>query len=254
MSQTEISEASMGEVTKWYDLVNLGEQGRPGKDAQRLIDKFFKTVAVLSCKLRSRQTYSRGGEWKLEIETVSGMSWQDVGRKLREQLMCHAAQRCGCNYCRRYQKTKRGQRESKWVNASALAVLGDPTSLAELLRSPCGLDRFDRTVLADLLECAFSGEIQSSLYPLGRPKKMAARHCAAIARELYACWKATNRRLNICDRGHTDEMKDEAARAAIEAHRRNRDKSLFLDHPMNIVPDFSHVRELMERPAGRRMM
>ena len=141
---------------------SLGDQDGPVEDIQRLIDKFFNTVAVLSSKMRSRQIYSRDREWDPQIEVVKGMTWQDVGRKLRKQMMSRLGQRCECDWCGRYQHTERGQREREWVNAAALAILGDPFDLVERMRSRRGLDRFDRRVLADLLESAFNGEVEIS--------------------------------------------------------------------------------------------
>jgi hypothetical protein len=108
-------------------------------------------------------------------------------------------------------------------------------------------------VLADLLESAFNGEVESQLRPTGRPKKIAARQCASAARKFYNYWKAIDERLGICDRGHSDEMKDEACHSVIEMHRLSRRRMLVSDHPLNVVVKFEEVRELMDRPAGRRM-
>ena len=63
---------------------------------------------------------------------------------------------------------------------------------------------------------------------MGRPKNTAAQYCANLAVRLYANWKSINRQLEIKDWGHSDEMKDEACRLAIEYHRKRLSRSMTL--------------------------
>ena len=228
-------------------------------DGQTLIDDFFKTAAVLSSKMRSRRTRAMRASAKRIglsvpeiIEVPARANWLDTGKKLREVWFARVGKRCNCWWCSVYQHTERGQREREWVNAVALATLGDPSALVERLRPRRGLDRFDQIVLADLLEMAFSGEINSELYPANRPKKIAARSCASSALKFYADWKTINRRHGIRDWGHSEDMKNFACDAVIEMHRLRRRDSLVSDHPLNSVPSLDEVRTLMDRPSKRR--
>jgi hypothetical protein len=133
--------------------------------------------------------------------------------------------------------------------------MGDPSTLVKLLNSR-NLTQFDRGILADLLDCYFKGEIISSWYPGGRPKNIAAQCCANVAIKFYANWKTINRRWRIKDWGHSDEMKDEACRVAITYLLIRRDREgtvpLISNHPLDEVPDFEQVRELLDRPRSRR--
>ena len=131
---------------------------------------------------------------------------------------------------------------------------GDPSTLVEHLNSRRAITKFDRRILAELLDCYFKGEI-NQWSPVGRPKNVAALSCARLADTFYKDWKAVNRRWRIKDWGRSDEMKDEACRVAIEWHcrRRNREGTVPLsNHPMDVIPDCEQVRALMDRPRSRR--
>ena len=88
---------------------------------------------------------------------------------------------------------------------------------------------------------------------MGRPKNTAAQYCANLAVRLYANWKSINRQLEIKDWGHSDEMKDEACRVAIEYHQKRLSRRMTVRHSnMEEIPEFAHIRELMDRPRSRR--
>jgi hypothetical protein len=223
------------------------------QDQQQKIDLFFKTRAVLSSKMRSRRRWSgTRASRPPEVEVPPQANWKDVGRELRVRYIAGVGQRCDCDWCSWYQHTRRGRRENYWVVVVALAIEGDPSTLVKHLNSRKILTRFDRIVLADLLDAAFKGETRAALHPLGRPKKIAAQSCATVALRFYGDWKANNRRLGVRDWGHSDEMKDQACHVAIEFHRLSRKGTIVLDHPMNVLPSFDEVRELISRSKARR--
>jgi hypothetical protein len=228
------------------------------EEGEQIVSDFFMTKAVLSSKMRSRRLPTMVASYKSlslripDIELTPDETWQQVGEKLREHYMAESNEPCKCDWCSRYQHTKRGQRENYWVTMVTFAILGDPSGLVEYLDSGRRLDRFDRMVLADLLNLAFRSEVDQTLHPNGRPRKIAAQDCAKVARYFYSTWKKLNRRSGVQDWGHSDEMKDEACRVAIEAHTERKRKGIVVnDHPTNVVPDFEDVRELMDRPVAR---
>jgi hypothetical protein len=239
-----------------FPAISMSEE-----EARQITNGFFRTRAVLSSKMRSRRLPAalrwdkrpdkRPSLRTPEIEVARQMSWQEVGEKLRAYYFAKSNERCDCYWCSRYQHTKRGRRENYWVNRVAFAILGDPSGLVAHLDSRRRLDGFDRMVLADLLNVAFRDEVDQAFHPSGRPRKTAARACASVAQGFYNTWKTIDRRSGVQDWGHSDEMKDQSCRVAIEMHS-VRDFSVEPYHPMNIVPDFEEVRELMNRPATRR--
>jgi hypothetical protein len=221
------------------------------QEAQDILDQYFKGVVVLTSRIWSKHPRSRLRPIP-EVQVSTQTNWRDAGRALRARFLEQARGRCDCYSCRS-QGTKRGQREKYLVHAVALAQMGDPSSLVKLLNSR-NLTRFDRRILADLLDCYFKGEIDDAWTPVGRPKNIAARACAGVAIKFYTDWKAINRRWKIKDWSHSDEMKDEACRVAIDCHLKRRDREgivLLSNHPMDEVPDFDQVRELMDRPRSR---
>jgi hypothetical protein len=238
------------------------QQEMDREEAQQLVDNFSKTRVVLSSKMRSRllpaavASYRRLALRMPEIEVTQQMDWREVGKKLREFYIVRTYQGCNCWWCSQYQNSKRGRRENYWVDVVARAITGDPSALVEHLHSRRTLDRFDRIVLADLLDAAFKGVVQSELHRTGRPKELATHSCASTASRFYKDWKAINKSFGIRDWGHSDEMKDEACRVAIEslAHRMNvlRPYSLMSDHPLDVEPQFDTVRELMDRSRADR--
>jgi hypothetical protein len=128
----------------------------------------------------------------------------------------------------------------------------DPSKLVELLKTSA-LTKLDRNILAELLDAVFRGEIDDACAPLGRSKNIAAQFCANLAIAFYTKWKSINRQLEIKDWGHSDEMKDEACRLAIEYHRKRLNRSMTLRHSkMEEVPESAQVRELIDRPRSRR--
>jgi len=138
------------------------------------------------------------------------------------------------------------------VDAVVQAHMGDPSELVELLKTST-FTKLDRSILAELLDAVFRGEIDDACAPDGRPKNIAARFCADLAITFYTIWKSMNRRLGIKDWGHSDEMKDEACRLAIEYHRKRLSRSMTLRcSNMQQVPEFAQTRELMDRPRSRR--
>jgi hypothetical protein len=83
----------------------------------------------------------------------------------------------------------------------------------------------------------------------GRPKMNWARKCVSVASKFYLDWKEINQHRGISDWGHSDEMKDEACRVALELygdkappHMRRAEGSI----------GFEKLRELIERPRSRR--
>jgi hypothetical protein len=219
--------------------------------AQDILDQYFKAAAVLTSRIYSKHPRPRL-RLTPEIQVSTQTNWRDIGRALRGRFLEQAGGRCDCYSCRS-QGTKRGQRETYLVHAVVLAHMGDPSTLVKLLNSR-NLTQFDRRILADLLDCYFKGEI-SQWSPVGRPKNIAARSCANVATTFYTDWKAINRRWRIKDWGHSGEMKDEACHVAIDCHLIRRDlegKVPISNHPMDEVPDFEQVRELMDRSRSRR--
>jgi len=226
------------------------------QEAQDVLDHFFKPVAVLTARIWSKHPRSRPRPLPIpELEVSTPRNWRDIGRGLRAQFLEEAVvAECDCYSCRS-QQTKRGQREKYWIYAVVFALNGDPSALVEHLNSRRAITQFDRRILADLLDCSFKGEIERQLSPAGRPKNIAAQVCARHAIRFYTYWKAINRRWRIKDWGHSDEMKDEACRVAVDYHIRRRDRAGIIrvsNHPMDEVPDFDQVRELMDRPRSRR--
>ena len=130
--------------------------------------------------------------------------------------------------------------------------MGDPSELVELLKSS-PFTKADRSILPQLLDAAFGGEIDDACAPVGRPKNIAARFCADLAITFYTVWKSINQRLGIKDWGHSDEMKDDACRVAIEYHQKRLSRRMTVRlSSMEEIPKFAHIRELMDRPRSRR--
>jgi hypothetical protein len=186
------------------------------------------------------------------VQLSTRLNWRDIGQALRAEVLERVGI-CTCAQCRR-PTSKREYRENYWVAVVCLAEDGDPSGLVKHLNSRRVLTQFDRKVLAGLLDLVFKkGEPASNR---GRPKNIAAQGCARMASKLYEHWKAINRLYRIKDWGHSDEMKDEACRLAIdhrEAERaRFRGASTNPNHPLSkATPDFERVRDLMERPKLR---
>ncbi len=226
------------------------------QEAQDLFDRFFKPATVLMTRIWSKHPRSRFRPSSTpDVEILTQTNWRDIGQTLRAQFLARARDRCDCYSCRS-QRTKRGKRERYWVSAVALAQMGDPSILVKHLISQRAFTQFDRRILAELLDCVFKGETDSAWSPVGRPKNIAAQSCAGLAIKFYTDWKAINRRWGIKDWGHSDEMKDEACRVAIDYHLARRRwigiGMSISNHPLNATPDFEQVRELMDRPRSRR--
>jgi hypothetical protein len=235
---------------KHFSEIELGPQ-----EAQDILDRFWKASCVLTARLWSKHQRPSARSRPIPQIKVSGQTnWRDLGHALRIQFLERAGDRCDCCSCRG-QHSKRGQRERDWVDAVVFAQMGDPSKLVEHLSSRRAFTQFDRKILSDLLDCYFKGEIRQSWSPVGRPKNIAAQVCANTATVFYKDWKASNRRWGIKDWGHSDEMKDEACRVAIDYHLTRRDREgrvPISNHPMDEVPDFEQVRALMDRPRSRR--
>lgn len=241
----------------WRDLLELAHS-IPADERQRIIDETFKVIAVLTSKMRSLQSSTQRRSVKRltrvpDLVLPSNATWRESGDRLRQHWLARADQLCDCWWCTVYRHTDRGRRERDWVLRVTWAIFGDASELVEYLQSRRKLNRFDRIVLADLLKIAFEGEVKSELHPRGRPKEYATSSCAIAALKFYGDWKTLNRRLGICDWGHSDEMKDQACWVAIEHHkvRIHVGGRIMSDHPMYIVPSFDEVRELIERPRAR---
>jgi hypothetical protein len=219
------------------------------QEAQDIVDRYFTEAAKLTARLWSKHPRSRHTGAPPEIQFSTNLTWKDVGRAIRAWVLDRALERCNCYSCRT-QGGKRGRRENYWISLVCLARMGDPSALVKHLNSRRALTQFDRRCLADLLDANFKGEFNAPR--IGRPKKIAARSCASIAVKQYKDWKAINRQYRIRDWGHSDEMKEEACRIAIDYHVARNGGGLMSNHPMNEVPTFEQVRELMERPTARR--
>jgi hypothetical protein len=227
-------------------------------EVQEVVDNVIMPSLVLSSKMRSRLKYSKHSKHSKplalpEVDVPPGATWQDTGQELRARWLARAGQRCDCYWCSVYQRTKQGRRENYWVTVVACARAGAPSALVKHLDSRRVLSRSDRRILADLLDATFTGEVQAALRPPGRPKHVAAQACANVALKFYHDWKALNRRWKIRDWGHSDEMRDESCRIALEMHTAPRVGSIRLPgRPMEVVPTFEKIRELMDRPKARR--
>ena len=188
-----------------------------------------------------------------KIEVVPGMTWRDVGKQLRTRLMESPVRKCDCRWCSEYHRTKRGKREHYWVQLVSYAAAGDPSGLIKHFNSRRVITPFDRETLAVAFEVVFAGELpREVLQKKGRPKNVAAIACSQIALMFYDDWKWLNSHIKISDWGHSDEMKHEACEAAIEYHSRCIEDVIVSNHPLNVVPRFDAVRELMDRPRTRR--
>jgi hypothetical protein len=245
----------MLERTLSLALSSISRGEKLDQEVRDIVDHYFTTASILTARIWSKHPRSRpSAPPKIEVSTQT--DWRDVGQALRARLLERARERCDCYSCRN-QDTKRGQREKHWVNLVAQTELGDPSLLVGHLNSRRLLTQFDRKCLADLLDAVFRGETRAVLSPIGRPKNLAVRNCAGFAIKFYTDWKAINRQWRIKDWGHSDEMKDEACRVAIDYHLARRDllrlggRGLTSNHLMDEVPDFEQVRELMDRPRDR---
>ena len=110
------------------------------------------------------------------------------------------------------------------------------------------MTQFDRKTLAELLEWHFTGESEVKI-PRGRPANTWAKGCAHVANKFYRDWKETNKRREIRDWGHSDEMKDEACRVAIDLYGEKAPSHM---RKAEGAVSFEKLRELMERPSARR--
>ena len=230
----------------WSEIEVDPQEGRD------LINRYLKLTTILTSRIWSKHRRARPSPpLAPEVKVSTPADCRETGEALCTQFLERAGGRCDCYSCRS-QNTKSGIRERSWISAVALAYDGDPSTLVELLRSKESLSRLDRNCLAELLDAAFGGEVEAAMNIKGRPKHIAAHACASIALKFYADWKAVNRRLNVSDRGVSDAMKDEACRVALQGHKIRQANHVMLDHPMNVVPTFEEVRELMDRPRGRR--
>src|SRR6516165_7992041 len=222
------------------------------EEARDFLNRYLTATTVLTARISPKHSRSRTPRpTVLEIKSSAQPNWRDVAPALRAHFLERACDPCDCYYCR-CQDTKRGRRERRWVDAVVSAEMGDPSELVELLKTSA-FTKLDRSILAELLDAVFRGEIDDACAPMGRPKNTAAQYCANLAVRLYANWKSINRQLEIKDWGHSDEMKDEACRLAIEYHRKRLSRSMTLRcSNMEQVPEFAQTRELMDRPRSRR--
>jgi hypothetical protein len=222
------------------------------EEARDFLDRYLTATTVLTARITPKHSRSRTPRpTVLEIKSSAQPNWRDVAPALRAHFLERACDPCDCYYCRS-QRTKRGQRMRCWVDAVVQAHWGDPSELVELLKTST-FTKLDRSILAELLDAVFRGEIDDACAPDGRPKNIAARFCADLAITFYTIWKSMNRRLGIKDWGHSDEMKDEACRVAIEYHQKRLSRRMTVRHSnMEEIPEFAHIRELMDRPRSRR--
>jgi hypothetical protein len=231
----------------WSDIELDPQEGK------EIVDQYFTRAKILTARIWSKHPRSQGWKPLPEIEVSAESNWKEVGAALREHYLARVSDRCDCYSCRS-QGTKRGLREKYWVSLVTFADMGDPSELVDYFKSPKPLTQSDRKILAELLDCFFSGELLTSPHR-GRPKNMAAQALASVAIMFYKEWQAINRKWKITDWGHSDEMKDEACRFAIDRHqlRRSLSDTIHLSNdPMNKTPDFEQVRDLIGRPRSRR--
>src|SRR5262245_32264879 len=224
------------------------------QEAQDIFDRFWKATSVLTARLWSKHPRLRPRPRAItDIQISMQTNWRDIGQALRARFLERAFDACDCYSCRS-QYTKRGQRERCWVHAVVFAQMGDPSDLVELLKNSRTFTQFDRNILAELLDAVFKCEIDDAWTPVGRPRNIAAQSCTEVAMKFYTDWKSINRQCQIKDWSHSDEMKDEACRVAIEYHRlrQSRGTVRVSNHPMDKTPEFEQVRELMDRPRSRR--
>jgi hypothetical protein len=222
------------------------------EEARDFLDRHLTATTVLTARISPKHPRPRprpSATTNIQISTQT--NWRDIGQALRAQFLERACDPCDCYYCRS-QSSKRGQRERRWVDAVVFAHMGDPSELVELLKTST-FTKSDRSILAELLDAVFGGEIDDACAPVGRPKNIAAQFCANLSITFYTDWKSINRQLEIKDWGHSDEMKDEACRVAIEYHRRRLSRRMAVRlSNMEEVPEFAQIRELMDRPRSRR--
>jgi hypothetical protein len=131
--------------------------------------------------------------------------------------------------------------------------------LLSLLRSERPLTQDDRRVIADTLEWVHKQwekaeeKASSPQRGRGRPRDDSVRVLAILAWFFYWEWKQENRRLGICDRGHADDMKQQACRLILDLRREMKNRRLGIcdrGHADDYTID--RVREMMDRPRSRR--
>jgi hypothetical protein len=222
------------------------------EEARDFINRYLTATNALTARISPKRSRSRTPPPTiLEIKCSAQPNRRDVAQALRAHFLERACDPCDCYYCRS-QRTKGGQRMRCWVDAVRAAEMGDPSHLVHRLKTSA-FTRWDRNTLAELLDAVFRGEIDDACAPDGRPKNIAARFCADFAIKFYTVWKSMNRQLGIRDWGHSDEMKDEACRVAIEYHQKRLSRRMTVRHSnMEVIPKFAHIRELMDRPRSRR--
>jgi hypothetical protein len=187
------------------------------------------------------------------IEFSTQADWRAIGSALRARFIGGACDRCDCYQCRRgHRHTKRSRRVDYWTAVMSNLIRGDSSALIKHLKSGRALTQFDRRILADSLDAFLKGELHTSP-SVGRPKNIPVQGCASTALGFYDDWKTINRQCKIKDWGHSEEMKDEACRVAIDCQiKRVAALRRAPTHPIDMaVPDFEQVRELMDRPRSQ---
>jgi len=132
--------------------------------------------------------------------------------------------------------------EQTWWAALIAHMDGDRSKLVAYLRSGKSLAAEQCAELADVLAAEVGEGFKGKA---GRPPDRKAQTAAELALFVYRHWKKFNKKNNISDHGHRDEMFAEALRFTVE------------DFAKEFAPsiadvDCKRVREVMERPASRR--
>jgi hypothetical protein len=131
------------------------------KEARYLLDRYLTATTVLTTRISPKHLRSRARRIPVpEIKVSAQTNWRDVGQALRAEFLERACNPCRCYYCCTH-RTKRGQREKRWVDAVLAAVMDDPSELVKLLKTSA-FTKSDRSILAQLLDAVFGGEIDDA--------------------------------------------------------------------------------------------
>jgi hypothetical protein len=161
------------------------------------------------------------------------MGWRENGKWLAMPLLMSAAR----NADDPRQKFLQGIRD--------YAKSGDPTKLASYLSSAPAGGQVEREMLAIALEAR-----QQRAPRNGRPPETPEKLVANMSLGFYQAWRLVNALCGDRSRGHTEEMKDEAASYVIEIWLRH----LPITNNDELYEFWERVRSLMNREPARRKL
>jgi hypothetical protein len=135
-------------------------------------------------------------------------------------------------------KSMRHRPEDSFVYALVQHARGDSALLIDYLQSDRPLSAVERVQFAQVL----AGELDRKT-ERGRPRNKLTRTAAMRANVFYKMWRKENKEAGLKDHGHGGDMKDEALHFILDKF-----------DPPAVALDFDTVRELMDRPEGRRKL